>query len=280
MTRKRKPRFDEMDGLDEVEVNGLRERLRMVDEALKAKAGDNTLETDEFMKAHQRETETRIRRRVLEHLLYFAIKQNTAPVLITMLTPLLESLWNLVDEVTTDYQVAGKQTVKQWRKQMKAVMKETEIEGDLEEMKERTGKILSVKTGRVLHTMHGVPLWRMNTKLRQNWNDFVASLAAQNKARKILADNTQYKQVRRREAGLPQKTAIEESPAERNFDATVAVIKAILSSSPDKVIKNDIKSKLIEVEWLRDVIYDVIEMISFAPTYAHERIGVKVRFTF
>merc|ERR1719295_2221403 len=50
----------------------------------------------------------------------------------------------------------------------------------------------------------------------------------------------------------------------------------MMSHSPNEVVTHDEETGLIENEWLRDVIYDVIELISFAPTYEHEVIGTKV----
>ena len=121
---------NEKDGLDEIE-------------ALEAKAGDNMLETDGFMKVHWRDTESRIKRRVLKHLLYFGFKRNTAPVVITTFTPLLEALWNLLNELTADYHVPGKQTVKQWREHADedGGGGRSGIGMDINEMREKTGKI-------------------------------------------------------------------------------------------------------------------------------------------
>jgi len=68
----------------------------------------------------------------------------------------------------------------------------------------------------------------------------------------------------------------EVAPSAKNFGAIVKVLEEVMSHSPNVVVSKDAESNLIAADWLRDVIYDVIELISSAPTYEHETIGVKV----
>ena len=218
------------------------EELEQVDQALIAVFREKQKQSESRVNAKK----SRIERRVFHHLLLFAKRYKTSPILLIMFTPLMLSLWKLFEDVTSDYQRAKN---KEGPKEKKG------DDGDhAEEAKEER---LSKKLR--MHTVHGVPLWRLDSKLKQSWSDYISLLDKESKTRN-------RKQLQHRVVSVKCK----------NFQAVVAIINAMLANSPKLMVDADRKHNDIKTEWLRDIVYDIVELTAEAPTYEHEMMGVKV----
>ena len=150
----------------------------------------------------------------------------------------------LFDEVTDEYE-----SVK--NKQIKA-----DKDNDKDGNKKQNKKFRGFPRRRKYFSC--VPFWRFNPKAKQSWNDYIS----------MLKYSTSRKANYRQNENLSIRA--------KNFPATVTVIESILSNRPKEIVDADKKKGEIKCEWIKDIIYDIIQLISRSPIYEYEKLGVRV----
>eukprot|EP01084_Bolivina_argentea_P254791 428412_1 len=120
------------------------------------------------------------------------------------------------------------------------------------------------------------------------WNDFNDKISKKNKNKQDICDDKKEndkigkkRNSLRTASGIPlwrfdNKYKENEKDVNLNIYGGIAVINEILLITPNIMVENDKNYNEIKIEWLKDLIYDVIEIVSESITYKHEIFGIKV----
>jgi len=237
------------DGIDLEEDSVNAAELEKIDEALIAVFREKQKQSASRLNAKK----CRIEKRVYHFLLLFVRKYRTSALLLIMLPPLMVCLWQLFERITEEYQSAHNKQMNKAKKKLTA----GNIDSDQRQKLKQEIKHIQQSKKEVNAEQHhnagqGLPAWRYDDSLKRTWEEYL----------KMLGKPDKHKQV--------QSTQL------KNFHAATSIIEAILQKSPRLMVEADGQQNEIKLEWLKEIIFDIIELLKQSPSYHHENLGAKI----